>query len=280
MQTGTAGRPPNVVTGVKERHRLAWWREPETLVCGVRGHVVPVARSLRVAPEWAHLEAVTTDGRRLGRCLRCDVWVEAPSQLATEPELGDLRQEDVPRRGRQLREAAILRLIAVERGFHSVGFGLAAVGLLVLRLDLPVLQDQARQLTRGGTGGIAGPGQTASRDVIVRQLQRILQLHRGTLGVLVASAAVYCVLEGIEAVGLWRERRWAEYLTAVATAGFLPFELKELATRVTAFKVGALILNLVVLAYLVWRKQLFGVGRREQPEDRLAPIRSAPGGRP
>jgi uncharacterized membrane protein (DUF2068 family) len=67
------------------------------------------------------------------------------------------------------------------------------------------------------------------------------------------------VIEGVEAVGLWRERRWAEYLTAIATAGFLPFEIDELAKRVTILRVGALVVNLAILIWLVYRKRLFGV---------------------
>ena len=57
----------------------------------------------------------------------------------------------------------------------------------------------------------------------------------------------------------WRERRWAEYLTAVATAGLLPFEIRELLERATVFRVGALTVNLAILIWLVWAKHLFGV---------------------
>ena len=54
-------------------------------------------------------------------------------------------------------------------------------------------------------------------------------------------------------------KRWAEYLTFVATCVFLPYELYELAHTVTVFKVGALVVNLAVAAYLLWAKRLFGV---------------------
>ncbi len=70
---------------------------------------------------------------------------------------------------------------------------------------------------------------------------------------------VYAVVESTEAVGLWHEKRWAEYLTVVATAGFLPFEILELLDRVTVLRVGALVVNLAVLVYLVWAKHLFGL---------------------
>ena len=78
-------------------------------------------------------------------------------------------------------------------------------------------------------------------------------------------------LEGVEAVGLWRERRWAEYLTAVATAGFLPFEVHELIKRITVLRVGALVVNVAILAWLVWRKRLFGVRGGPKDEERPDP---------
>jgi hypothetical protein len=66
-------------------------------------------------------------------------------------------------------------------------------------------------------------------------------------------------VEWTEAIGLWRERRWAEYLTVVATAGFLPFEVDELIKRVTVLRVGALVVNLALLIWLVYAKRLFGL---------------------
>lgn len=242
------------------RRRLEWWHHPETLTCGLRGHVVP-ADGHALPPGFAALETTTADGARLGRCLRCDAWLPAPAG----PEVAEPNPETVPRRGQALRDAIVLRAIAVERGIHAVVFGLAAIGLAFLRLDLPGLQAQARQLTDYRTGGFAGPGQAASQHSILHQVDRLLNLRRGTLGVLALTALVYCVVEGTEAVGLWLERRWAEYLTVLATAGFLPFEIDELLKRVTVVRTGALVVNVVVLVYLVWRKHLFGIGGPQTP---------------
>ena len=165
-------------------------------------------------------------------------------------------------------------MISIERAVHSVVFTLAAIGLVILRVDLPGVQAFARQLTTYRSGGFAGPGQAASQGTVARDAQRLLSLHSQTLGLLAITAAVYAVVEGAEAVGLWLERRWAEYLTAVATAGFLPFEIDELVKHVSVLKVLALAVNLAVLAYLVWRKRLFGIGGPPLPEDRLAPLRA------
>jgi uncharacterized membrane protein (DUF2068 family) len=204
----------------------------------------------------------TADGRRLSRCLRCDVWVEglppAPGteSAATLPSIEELPK---PRRGHPLSDAILLRLIAINRGVHSVIFGLLAVALVVLDTRLFDLQSYARDSIERLNGVADSTGPSASHDVLSRELQRLVDLDKGTVLVLALTATAYCVIEGVEAYGLWRERRWAEYLTVVATAGFLPFEIHELIDRVTVLRVGALVVNLAILSWLVWSKHLFGI---------------------
>jgi uncharacterized membrane protein (DUF2068 family) len=55
-----------------------------------------------------------------------------------------------------------------------------------------------------------------------------------------------------EAYGLWHERRWAEWLAAISGGVYVPIEIFELAHKITWIRVGALALNLVVVAYMVW----------------------------
>ena len=52
-------------------------------------------------------------------------------------------------------------------------------------------------------------------------------------------------MEGLEAIGLWYQKRWAEYLTFVATCAFLPYEVYELTRGASLFKWVALAANLV-----------------------------------
>ena len=75
----------------------------------------------------------------------------------------------------------------------------------------------------------------------------------------VRNSGAHAVVEGVEAVFLWKERRWAEYLTVLATLGFVPFEINELLDRVTILRVTALVVNLAIVVYLVYAKRLFGV---------------------
>ena len=62
----------------------------------------------------------------------------------------------------------------------------------------------------------------------------------------------YAALGLLEGIGLMMEKEWAEYLTALITASFLPLEIYELTHRITWLRVGFFVVNLAVLAYLVF----------------------------
>lgn len=70
------------------------------------------------------------------------------------------------------------------------------------------------------------------------------------LWLLAGAALGYAAVRFIEAYGLWRNRRWAEWF-AVATAGiYAPIELYGLFHRVTWAKVSLLIVNTAIVAYM------------------------------
>jgi uncharacterized membrane protein (DUF2068 family) len=242
---------------------FANWDEA-TWVCSIKGHVTPAAVVAKVDEQEikAGLAIEVNEDCRLSRCLRCDAWIAGPRPTAPELDrLPPLDQLDLPRRGRALRQAIILRIIAVERGIHSVGFALVALLGLLLKTNLVGVQSTARQLVDSLSKAQSDTGRVTNHSILVREGSRVLQLRAGTLDVLIAAAVAYAVIEGVEAVGLWRERRWAEYLTALATAGFLPLEIHELLKRLTFVRVGALVVNLAILVYLVYAKRLFGLSR-------------------
>src|SRR6185312_14133160 len=54
-------------------------------------------------------------------------------------------------------------------------------------------------------------------------------LSRHNLELAAGLALAYAALYATEGVGLWLRKRWAEYLTTIATASLVPFELWELA---------------------------------------------------
>ncbi len=54
-----------------------------------------------------------------------------------------------------------------------------------------------------------------------------------------------------EAIGLYLEQAWAEYLTIIITGSFLPWEIFEILRRLTLVRVSLLAVNLLVFFYLV-----------------------------
>ncbi|MFT4113166.1 DUF2127 domain-containing protein [Silvibacterium sp.] len=62
----------------------------------------------------------------------------------------------------------------------------------------------------------------------------------------------YAGLHTLEGVGLLLRRTWAEYVTLILTASFLPWETFEILHRFTWIKVGLFVVNLLVLAFLLY----------------------------
>jgi len=258
-------------------HRIWRWRElkaklhwhHETFVCSRRGHVLPAATVAHLRPQDAGVGIDLTDGRRFARCIRCDSWrnVPIPAQ-PTSQYLPPLEQIELPRRGEALREALVLRVIAIDRIIHVILFGLVFAFALYLRLKIGPLHRQAQAIIQA----LQNTAQNTSSGFILTEIHHVLTLNKGPLDVLIITSAAYFVLELVEAIGLWHEKRWAEYLTVIATAGLMPFEIFSLMSKVTVIRVGALIINLAIVLWLAWRKRLFGLnGGRQAPHEVLRP---------
>ena len=66
-----------------------------------------------------------------------------------------------------------------------------------------------------------------------------------------AVALGYAVLFGIEGVGLWLGKYWAEWFTVIATGSLVPLELYETLHGFGWLKLAALIGNAAIVVYLV-----------------------------
>lgn len=97
---------------------------------------------------------------------------------------------------------------------------------------------------------------------IAMAIRKVAHIKPGQMLEVSIGVFLYSMLCLIEALGLHLRRRWAEYLTAFATAAFIPFEVYEIAKSVTFFRTGAFILNIIIVVYLIRSKELFD-GYRE-----------------
>ncbi|WP_447646836.1 DUF2127 domain-containing protein [Nocardioides zeae] len=198
------------------------------------------------------------------RCLRCGSFVPGPPRGR-----GPAEQAPVVLRGKLLRDAWILRLLAVDRFVRGTLLLLLA-GVLVyfderrdvfrsyVERDLPSFKPLVDEL------GI-DPKQGVARIVL-----ELFEVSHERLVWITVGIAAYGLLLLLEGVGLWGMRRWGEYVAAAATAAFLPFEVAGLLGHVSLLLLLTFLVNLFLVGYLVWTKRLFGVrgGRRAWDAER------------
>jgi uncharacterized membrane protein (DUF2068 family) len=227
--------------------------------CGRIGHVT-------YAPDEPHLREhmrADTGSAELWQCLRCGSYVPG------EPHgIGPAADAPAIRRGKEIRGDLILKLFAIERGIRFVLFGAVAFGIWrfassrsitqAINKDIPIIRDFAKEL-----------GFTLNH-ALLEKIQSLLHVSSSNLRLLALGVTGLAIVSGIEAFALWQAKRWGEYFAMIVTSLGLPFEIYELAKAVTITKVILFVLNLLLVAYLVYSRRLFGArGGKEAYEARL-----------
>jgi uncharacterized membrane protein (DUF2068 family) len=247
--------PPGTQPPRRFRPRLHW----ELLICSVRGHELVGTDAAELRADDAIFAREDSTGTRWYRCLRCDSWLALPPPAhPSRPTPPEREEIELPLRGKPLRDKLVLRLIAVDRAFHLVVLGGLGVLVLLFSADRATLRETFYKVVADLQGGVVS-SQSHSKHGLLHEIDNLFTTSSAHLHLLGAVLLVYAAVEGIEAVGLWYQRRWAEYLTFLVTASLLPLEIYEIANRATIFKVIALVINIAVVIYLLRAKRLFGV---------------------
>ena len=267
MERPEAQRPrPPGTNDPRPRRKIDW----ELIACGFEGHALFGLDAAEVRPQDALIVREYGD-LRWHRCLRCDSWVVLPvppAPVAAHPPNRD--EIRVPLRGKALRDKVVLRLIAIDRAIHFTILVLLGVAVLLFASHESSLRDAYYRILTDLQGGVAGgPVQNSGHVGILHELDKLFSLRSGTLRLVGVALLGYGLLEGIEAVGLWLTKRWAEYLTFLATTILLPLEIYEIVNRRSALKIIGFIVNLAVVIYLLYAKRLFGLrggGAKDEAE--------------
>jgi uncharacterized membrane protein (DUF2068 family) len=138
----------------------------------------------------------------------------------------------------------VLRLIALFK-FCKAAL-LVVVGLGALRLLDPGVAARAQRW-------VAALASSNDRSAVQHVIALVAGLSPRRLEAVGVGAFLYAVLFTIEGVGLWRSKRWAEYLTVIATLSLVPLEVFEVTRTVTPPRLAALVVNLGVVGYLLGR---------------------------
>ena len=241
----------------------------ELLGCALHGHALVGTDAATVRAADAPLVREDAEGLRWHRCLRCDAWEPRPAtDEPTRDTVPAPEEVEVPLRGRPLRDRFVLRLIAVDRAVHVVGLALLGTAVLLFAARREAWGPTVGQMIGILQATLGGPVGHGGATLLV-EVERAFAVPSATLYWLAAALLAYAVLEAVEAVGLWYARRWAEYLTFVATTILLAPEIWELTHGPTPTKIIALVINVAVVAYLLVAKRLFGMrggGRVEAAE--------------
>lgn len=142
----------------------------------------------------------------------------------------------------------LLTWIIAFKAFKSALLAALGVTLLVTRH-----RDASEILVRGAL--------TLHLPITSHLVQRALELaghltvHRREA--LAATAFGYSALLGTEGVGLHYRKPWARWFTIIATASLIPLEIYECVRELHLVRVLVLLINIVIVIYLVRRKEIF-----------------------
>lgn len=229
----------------------------ELITCGFCGHITYAPDDEVLADR---LSGDTGLGR-VWRCLRCAEFVLG------EPDCHG-RAADAPMilRGKALRQAIVVRAIALERLVRAVLIGLAAYAVWKFhgaRGSIQAILDRDLPLLRAS-------GFRVDQMTAVHELEKALAVKPSTLALLTVALVAYALVEIVEGAGLWLLKRWGEYFAVVATSVFLPLEIYDLARGVTMTRAVTFTINVAAVIYLLISKRLFGLrgGRHAYEEER------------
>jgi uncharacterized membrane protein (DUF2068 family) len=156
-------------------------------------------------------------------------------------------------------EDIVLRTIAIYKMVHALLFIAVGVGFFKLKHhDIPqILNDYVIRPLRFNP----------ENKVVDWMLDEASKLTPHNMTLVGYAAFFYALLFGIEGVGLFLRKHWAEYFVVIVTGSLLPFEIYAMILRVEWWKAGVIFGNLLILAYLIHRLRLDFTNAHQSDDD-------------
>jgi uncharacterized membrane protein (DUF2068 family) len=142
---------------------------------------------------------------------------------------------------KEKREKIVLRLIAGLKFLKSVL--LLSLGFGAFKLLNPAVEQRVEHW-------INSLSAANNHRITLYILEKISGLQAAQLKLIGIGAFLFSILYFVEGIGLWFSKKWAEYLTLVATSLFLPFEIYELFEKISLSHCIALLANIAIVIYL------------------------------
>jgi uncharacterized membrane protein (DUF2068 family) len=141
-------------------------------------------------------------------------------------------------------DTKVIRLIAVFKLLKAIL--LIAVGVAAFKLVHTDITDFV-------TKWISRLGLDPGGPYLGRMILKTAALTPDKIKAVGVGSFIYAALFLTEGVGLWLVKRWAEWLSVIITSSLLPVEVYEIHRHPTVSKVLALLINLAVVGYLLYR---------------------------
>jgi uncharacterized membrane protein (DUF2068 family) len=155
-------------------------------------------------------------------------------RTGNSPLVGDMHSSD----------QALLRLIAVFK-FGKAAL-LVAAGIGILKM---VHMNPAAVLNHW----VANMGFDPGQRFVSHTIQKVTNIPPHRIRELGIATFPYAALFATEGIGLWLLKRWAEWFTVIATGSLIPIEVYEIVSHPSVLKVLVLIVNIGIVAYLIYR---------------------------
>jgi len=141
---------------------------------------------------------------------------------------------------------------ALKAGLRTIAIFEATKGVLVLIIGIALLtlihrdaQDVAETIVRYSH-------LNPDRRFLRRFVEFAGTVSDARLWLMAGIALVYSSVRFTEAYGLWRARAWAEWFAIISGMVYVPIEIYELARHPSLFKVGVLLFNIAIVAYMIY----------------------------
>ena len=179
----------------------------------------------------------------------------------TEPTKAECDQELKNRKRPAQREATIKERVPVKKRSRSRGDAVLLVialfkfvkGALLLALAFGALSLLHKDVASHVAHWLDQLRIDPDNRFVGTVLSKLQLIHTKELKELSALGAGYAALFLTEGTGLLLRKRWAEWLTIVATSSLMPLELYELIKEFTAIRLTVLLVNAAVVLFLIYR---------------------------
>jgi uncharacterized membrane protein (DUF2068 family) len=137
----------------------------------------------------------------------------------------------------------LIRLIALFKLLKAVLLVVLGMGALHLHTDVASVAEHWVKVL----------GLDPDNRYVDGALQKVANLTPDKIRNLGIGSFIYAVLFLTEGIGLWMVKRWAEWFSVIITSSLVPVEVYQIYLRPSPIKILVLILNIAVVAYLVYR---------------------------